>query len=145
MARYKTSRIEASAPHPLAWEDAMSQWAAVDDYVIVGAGSAGCVLAARLSEDPDVEVALVEAGPPDTAQEIHIPVAFAQLFQTKWDWDYQGESRILDSLECVCAGQAGSEYPATSVPFSISPTPNPGWMAAAATSLGARCSAAPRP
>jgi choline dehydrogenase len=60
----------------------------VDDYVIVGAGSAGCVLAARLSEDPDVKVALVEAGPPDTAQEIHVPVAFAQLFQTKWDWDY---------------------------------------------------------
>ena len=60
----------------------------MDDYVIVGAGSAGCVLAARLSEDPDVKVALVEAGPPDTAQEIHIPVAFAQLFQTKWDWDY---------------------------------------------------------
>jgi choline dehydrogenase len=60
----------------------------VDDYVIVGAGSAGCVLAARLSEDPDVKVTLVEAGPPDTAQEIHLPVAFAQLFQTKWDWDY---------------------------------------------------------
>jgi choline dehydrogenase-like flavoprotein len=60
----------------------------VDDYVIVGAGSAGCVLAARLSEDPDVKVTLIEAGPPDTAQEIHIPVAFAQLFQTKWDWDY---------------------------------------------------------
>ena len=60
----------------------------MDDYVIVGAGSAGCALAARLSEDPDVKVALVEAGPPDTAQEIHVPVAFAQLFQTKWDWDY---------------------------------------------------------
>jgi choline dehydrogenase len=60
----------------------------VDDYVIVGAGSAGCVLAARLSEDPDVKVTLVEAGSPDTAQEIHLPVAFAQLFQTKWDWDY---------------------------------------------------------
>jgi choline dehydrogenase len=60
----------------------------VYDYVIVGAGSAGCVLAARLSEDPDVKVAVVEAGPPDTAQEIHIPIAFGQLFQTKWDWDY---------------------------------------------------------
>jgi choline dehydrogenase-like flavoprotein len=60
----------------------------VDDYVIVGAGSAGCVLAARLSEDPDIGVTLVEAGPPDSAQEIHIPVAFGLLFQTKWDWDY---------------------------------------------------------
>jgi choline dehydrogenase len=46
------------------------------DYLIVGAGSAGCVLAARLSEDPDTSVLLVEAGPPDTAQEIHVPVAF---------------------------------------------------------------------
>jgi choline dehydrogenase-like flavoprotein len=58
------------------------------DYVIVGGGSAGCVLAARLTEDSDVSVLLVEAGPPDTAQEIHIPVTFGQLFQSKWDWDY---------------------------------------------------------
>ena len=58
------------------------------DYVIVGAGSAGCVLAARLSEDPDVRVTLIEAGAPDTALEIHIPAAFGKLFQSKWDWDY---------------------------------------------------------
>ncbi|WP_158883793.1 GMC family oxidoreductase [Amycolatopsis anabasis] len=58
------------------------------DYVIVGAGSAGCVLAARLSEDPGVTVCLVEAGPPDTAEEVHIPYAFAKLFRTGLDWDY---------------------------------------------------------
>ncbi|MGW4391687.1 GMC family oxidoreductase [Streptomyces sp. NPDC004685] len=57
------------------------------DYLIVGAGSAGCVLAARLSEDPDVRVALIEAGGPDTAQEIHIPAAFPQLFKSDLDWD----------------------------------------------------------
>ncbi len=58
------------------------------DYVIVGAGSAGCVLANRLSEDPDVRVLLVEAGPPDTADFIHIPAAFSALFRTQHDWDH---------------------------------------------------------
>ncbi len=58
------------------------------DYVVVGAGSAGCALAARLSEDPEVRVCLVEAGPPDTAQNIHVPVAFGKLFRTQLDWDY---------------------------------------------------------
>jgi choline dehydrogenase len=58
------------------------------DYVIVGAGSAGCVLAGRLSEDPDVEVLLIEAGPSDTIENIHVPLAFGQLFRTEVDWDY---------------------------------------------------------
>ncbi|HEY7618783.1 MAG TPA: GMC family oxidoreductase N-terminal domain-containing protein [Solirubrobacteraceae bacterium] len=57
------------------------------DYVIVGAGSAGCVLANRLSEDPDVKVLLLEAGPPDTADFIHIPAAFSALFRSQNDWD----------------------------------------------------------
>jgi len=60
----------------------------VYDYVIVGAGSAGCVLAARLTEDPAVSVCLVEAGPADTADNIHVPVAFGKLFRTHLDWDY---------------------------------------------------------
>ena len=63
----------------------------VYDYVIVGAGSAGCVLAARLSEDPDVRVALLEAGGPDTQPEIHIPVAFPAVFKSSLDWDLLGE------------------------------------------------------
>jgi choline dehydrogenase-like flavoprotein len=58
------------------------------DYVIVGAGSAGCVLAARLSEDPDVKVLLLEAGGPDTKENIHVPLGYLQLQRTDVDWDY---------------------------------------------------------
>jgi choline dehydrogenase-like flavoprotein len=61
------------------------------DYIVVGAGSAGCVLAARLSEDPDTRVALLEAGEEDTAPEIHIPAMFPALFKSSWDWDLLGE------------------------------------------------------
>jgi choline dehydrogenase-like flavoprotein len=52
------------------------------DYVIVGGGSAGCVLAARLSEDPQVRVALLEAGPPDRNVLIHCPAGLAVMAQT---------------------------------------------------------------
>jgi choline dehydrogenase len=58
------------------------------DYVVVGGGSAGCVLAARLSEDHDVRVCLVEAGPPDVSENVHVPSAFGRLFRTSLDWDY---------------------------------------------------------
>ncbi len=61
------------------------------DYVIVGSGSAGCVLAARLSEDPDVQVLLLEAGGPDTAPEIHVPAMFPIMFKSSLDWDLTGE------------------------------------------------------
>jgi len=60
----------------------------VHDYVIVGAGSAGCVLANRLSEDPAVRVLLLEAGGKDRSPNIKIPAAFAKQFHTKLDWDY---------------------------------------------------------
>jgi choline dehydrogenase len=58
------------------------------DYVIVGAGSAGCVLANRLTEDPAVSVLLLESGGPDTARELHIPAAFSKLFKGTYDWNY---------------------------------------------------------
>jgi choline dehydrogenase len=63
------------------------------DYVIVGAGSAGCVLANRLSADPTVSVALVEAGPRDRSPNIKIPPAFPKLFHTKYDWDLSTTSQ----------------------------------------------------
>ncbi len=59
------------------------------DYVVVGAGSAGCVLAARLSEDPGVRVALLEAGGRDTNPWIHIPAGyFRTMFNPDVTWQY---------------------------------------------------------
>ncbi len=61
------------------------------DYVIVGAGSAGCVLANRLSEDPDVRVLLLEAGGRDRSLNVKIPAAFPKQFHTRLDWDFHTE------------------------------------------------------
>ena len=61
------------------------------DYVIVGAGSAGCVLAARLTEDAGTSVALIEAGGKGRHPNIAIPAAFAKQFKTKLDWDFSTE------------------------------------------------------
>jgi choline dehydrogenase len=57
--------------------------------VIVGAGSAGCVLAARLSEDPATRVLLLEAGGEARRREIGIPAAFSRLYRSEVDWGYR--------------------------------------------------------
>ena len=59
------------------------------DYVIVGGGSAGCVLAARLSEDADVRVLLLEAGPPDKDPYIHMPVGFYKMTGGPLTWGFR--------------------------------------------------------
>jgi choline dehydrogenase-like flavoprotein len=58
------------------------------DYVVVGAGSAGCVLAGRLTEDPDVRVLLLEAGGSDDLLEVRMPAVPYRLFKTEHDWNY---------------------------------------------------------
>src|SRR5512139_3255830 len=63
--------------------------AAVYDYIVIGAGSAGAVIAARLSADPMCRVALIEAGPPDRDPRIRIPAAFSELFDSRLDWGYR--------------------------------------------------------
>ncbi|XP_072046413.1 uncharacterized protein [Amphiura filiformis] len=60
------------------------------DYVVCGGGSAGCVVAARLSEDPNRNVLLLEAGPSDLDWiDTHTPALVGSLQRTKVDWDYK--------------------------------------------------------
>ena len=62
------------------------------DYVVVGAGTAGCVPAARLGDDRGVRVGAIEAGPPDEEPVSHMPLAFRQLWESRFDWGLWSES-----------------------------------------------------
>lgn len=74
----------------------------VHDVVIVGAGTAGCVLASRLTENPDVSVLLIEAGARSRKLEVKIPAAFSKLYRTDVDWgDSTTPQPALDGREVV--------------------------------------------
>ncbi len=74
-------------PQPTKIQDTLD---GVYDYIIVGAGSAGCVLANRLSEDEDKSILLLEAGPDDAGfSDIHIPAFASQTIGTEVDWAYK--------------------------------------------------------
>ena len=59
------------------------------DYIVVGAGAAGCAVANRLSEDPDVTVALLEAGGKDSNPLIHMPAGFTKLTSDDVNWGFK--------------------------------------------------------
>ena len=61
------------------------------DYIVVGAGAAGCVVANRLSESPAVRVLVLEAGPMDSSPLVEMPVAYARMFKSRHDWDFATE------------------------------------------------------
>jgi len=72
------------------------------DHVIVGAGSAGCVLAARLSEDPRNSVLLLEAGGEDGYWLLHMPLAFPRIFTLPaFNWGYRGEPEPHADNRCI--------------------------------------------
>ena len=73
------------------------------DYIVIGAGSAGCVVANRLTEDSQKTVLLLEAGNPDTKPEIQIPVECIHLLGTEVDWAYFSEPEpYLNNRKIFC-------------------------------------------
>ena len=104
------------------------------DYIIVGAGSAGCVLANRLSANPDIRVCLLEAGGSNRSPLLHVPAGWAATFgNSKFDWGFQTEPEPELTPEEMRAAQTlgfDAEYwdngmtpDAIALPWSALPPP----------------------
>jgi len=85
------------------------------DFVVIGAGSAGCVLANRLSADPNVDVAVLEAGPMDKDPLIHIPIGIGKMHkERRHDWGYNSEpqphanNRVIEAMRGKVLGGSSS-------------------------------------
>lgn len=77
------------------------EWFVINDYIIVGAGTAGCMLADRLSANGKNRVLLVEAGGKPRNPFIHIPAGFAKLFKSSSDWNYDSTPQCGTSQRTI--------------------------------------------
>jgi choline dehydrogenase len=102
------------------------------EYIIVGAGSAGCVLANRLSAESDVLV--LEAGTPDDRREMSVPIAYPELWGSAVDWVFETipQSELDDRTLDVTQGKTigGSSSINAQVYLRGHPTDYDGWAAA---------------
>ena len=132
------------------------------DYIIIGAGSAGCVLANRLSAHPDVRVLLLEAGPRDWHPFIHMPAGVAKLVNRKGvNWDYSTEpepeldgrepwwprGKVLGGSSSINASNAPRIkcWSSASITRIMEPRPEPGPRRAGRTSRGPHGPSPPSP